>query len=74
MEASSLIKMANQIGTFFESMPNHQQALEDIATHLKRFWAPKMRKIIIDSIDQKQDAEMMDIVREAINTHRDLLA
>jgi formate dehydrogenase subunit delta len=73
MEASSLIKMANQIGTFFESMPNHQQALEDIATHLKRFWAPKMRKIIVDCIDQKQDAEMMDIVREAINTHRDRL-
>lgn len=74
MEASSLIKMANQIGTFFESMPDHQQAVEDIATHLKRFWAPKMRKIIVDSIDQKQDAEMMDIVREAILTHRDLLA
>ena len=74
MEASSLIKMANQIGTFFESMPDHQQAVEDIATHLKRFWAPKMRKIIVDSIDQKQDAEMMGIVREAILTHRDLLA
>ena len=73
MEASSLIKMANQIGTFFESMPDHQQAVEDIATHLKRFWAPKMRKIIVDSIDQKQDVEMMPIVREAITTHRDLL-
>lgn len=74
MEASNLIKMANQIGMFFESMPNHQQAVEDIATHLKRFWAPKMRKTILESIDNKQDGDMMDIVREALLTHRDMLA
>ncbi len=74
MEASNLIKMANQIGMFFESMPDHQQAVEDIATHLKRFWAPKMRKTILESIDNKQDGDMMDIVREALLTHRDMLA
>ena len=34
------------------------------------FWAPPMRKAIIASIDNKQDAEMLAIVREAIVTHR----
>ncbi len=70
MDANNLINMANKIGTFFESMPDQQQALEDIAGHIKRFWAPPMRKAIIASIDNKQDAEMLAIVREALVTHR----
>lgn len=74
MDANNLIKMANKIGTFFESMPNRQQAIQDIAMHLKRFWDPRMRRAILKSLDDKQDAAMTDIVREAINTHRDLLA
>jgi formate dehydrogenase subunit delta len=74
MDANNLIKMANKIGVFFESMPNRAQAIEDIAMHLKRFWDPRMRRAILKSMDDKQDAAMTDIVREAINTHRDLLA
>lgn len=74
MDVNNLIKMANKIGTFFESMPNRQQAIEDIAMHLKRFWDPRMRRAILKTMDDKQDAAMSDIVREAINTHRDLLA
>ena len=70
MDANNLINMANKIGTFFESMPDQKPALEDIAGHIKRFWAPPMRKAIIASIDNKQDAEMLAIVREALITHR----
>jgi len=70
MDANNLINMANKIGTFFESMPDQKKALEDIAGHIKRFWAPPMRKAIIASIDNKQDAEMLAIVREALITHR----
>ncbi|MGB4345189.1 MAG: formate dehydrogenase subunit delta [Burkholderiaceae bacterium] len=74
MDVNNLIKMANQIGTFFDSMPDRAQAIEDIATHIKRFWEPRMRRAILESIDLKQDGAMSDIVREAINTHRSLLA
>lgn len=74
MDANNLIRMANKIGVFFESMPNRAQAIEDIASHLKRFWDPRMRRAILKIIDDKQDAAMTDIVREAINTHRTLLA
>lgn len=74
MDANNLIRMANKIGVFFESMPNRAQAVEDIASHLKRFWDPRMRRAILKLIDDKQDEAMTDIVREAINTHRALLA
>ena len=43
MNSSNLIRMANQIGTFFESQPDRNEALEGLAQHLQRFWEPRMR-------------------------------
>ena len=74
MDVNNLIRMANQIGEFFESMPDRAQALEDIASHIKRFWEPRMRRAILEVLDQKNTEEFSDIVREAITSHRKLLA
>ena len=74
MDSQHLIKMANQIGQFFESMPNRAEAEKDIATHLKRFWDPRMRRVIVASLDTDDAASMSAIVREALTTHRQLLA
>jgi formate dehydrogenase subunit delta len=74
MDSQQLIKMANQIGQFFESMPNREVAEKDIATHLKRFWDPRMRRVIVASLDTDDAASMSAIVREALTTHRQLLA
>ena len=74
MDSQNLIKMANQIGQFFESMPNRAQAEKDIASHLKRFWDPRMRRVIVASLDSDEAASMSPIVRDAISTHRQLLA
>ena len=51
METQQLVKMANQIGDFFEGMPDREQAKADIANHLKKFWDPRMRKTIVQKID-----------------------
>ena len=74
MDVDNLIRMANQIGEFFESVPDRTQAMEDIATHIKRFWEPRMRRAILESIDQKNAHDLSEIVREAIASHRQLLA
>ena len=74
MDSQQLIKMANQIGQFFESMPNREVAEKDIATHLKRFWDPRMRRVIVASLDTDDADSMSVIVREALTTHRQLLA
>ena len=74
MDVDNLIRMANQIGEFFESVPDRTQAMEDIATHIKRFWEPRMRRAILESIDQKNANDLSEIVREAIASHRQLLA
>ena len=40
-----LIRMANQIALAFRIEP-HDQAVADVATHIKSFWTPKMRRDI----------------------------
>lgn len=41
-----LARMANQIGDFYAAMPE-KEAAESVATHLKRFWTPKMIRELI---------------------------
>jgi formate dehydrogenase subunit delta len=58
--------MANQIGQFFESEPDQEQAVKDIASHLKRFWDPRMRKAIIDYAVKGGDG-LKPLVLQAVN-------
>ena len=73
MEIQNLVKMANQIGAFFESMPDREQAKADIATHIKKFWEPRMRKTILQKMDGGEAGDLNPMVREAIDAHRGLL-
>jgi formate dehydrogenase subunit delta len=73
METQQLVKMANQIGAFFEDMPDREQAKADIANHLKKFWEPRMRKTIVQKMDGGEANELSPVVREAIDAHRGLL-
>lgn len=66
----TLVTMANQIGAFFETMPDRQQALLDIAEHLKRFWEPRMRRALMDHIEQQDGAGLTEIVRTALRVNR----
>ena len=69
----NLIRMANQIGTFFESMPDRAEALEGIATHLKKFWDPRMRTAFLTQVDGPHQQEISPIVRSAVQAHRALI-
>ncbi len=73
MNVQHLVKMANQIGSFFENEPDRQQAVQDIASHIKRFWDPRMRKAIIGHLENGGEG-LKAIVSEAISSNRQLLA
>ncbi|MGO4763033.1 formate dehydrogenase subunit delta [Cupriavidus sp. 2KB_3] len=74
MHIDNLIKMANQIGSFFEAMPDRDEALADIASHLKRFWEPRMRRALLAHVDATKGGEGLDpIVQAAVAKHRDKL-
>ena len=48
--ADKLVYMANQIGAFFESQ-GHDKAVPGIADHIKKFWDPRMLRMIFAHLD-----------------------
>ena len=72
-----LIRRANRIGEFFAAMPDRDQAQLDIADHIRKFWEPRMRRALLDWLDDAAPAtaheQLKDIVRQAVQRHRDML-
>ena len=73
MDMQNLIHMANQIGDFFETVPDHDESLLGIAGHIHNFWAPRMRTQLLDYVDTEQGRTLKPIVLEAIRAHRSIL-
>jgi formate dehydrogenase subunit delta len=65
MNIERLVRMANDIGNFFKSEPEHAVAVDGVASHIKRFWDPRMRKEIVAYVDGG-GSDLMDLVREAV--------
>jgi len=51
MDQDLMIHMANQIALFFASYPT-EDAVAGVADHLKKFWAPRMRRQITEYVAQ----------------------
>ena len=69
MQTEKLIKMANQIGDFFEAEPNQSQAQKEIAQHLNRFWTKDMRNQIAAHVNSAAGTGLHTQVIEAISKH-----
>jgi len=70
MHVENLIKMANQIGEFFASFPDRDEALDGVATHIKKFWEPRMRRELLAHVDSVGYGEFNPTTAEALRTHR----
>lgn len=64
MQPDKLIRMANQIATFFATQPGSDQA-ERVATHLKDFWGPDMRRDLKEKAAE-DDSDLSPLAREAL--------
>lgn len=65
MKPAKLIRMANQIGGFFAAMPDREQAIADVASHIRLTWEPRMIRALQDHVAAAGDGELADIVRAA---------
>lgn len=65
MNKHNLVKMANNIGAFFNAEPDRNLAVAGIEQHLKRFWEPRMRDEIVSYL-QQGGSELMDVVAQAV--------
>jgi formate dehydrogenase subunit delta len=66
MKIERLIKMANDIGDFFNAESNKEIAAEGIKKHILRSWDPRMRREIIAYCHQDGTA-LSDLVRTAVS-------
>lgn len=65
MSAASLVKMANDIGDYFASEPDHAAAVAAIATHIRRYWDPRMRRQIVAHLHGSGDG-LSELARTAV--------
>ncbi|WP_152223235.1 formate dehydrogenase subunit delta [Pseudomonas sp. SCB32] len=66
MNTDNLIKMANQIGQYFASEPDRQQAVRGVQQHLQSFWTPAMRRDLKAWHEQHPDGDLNLLVRAAL--------
>jgi formate dehydrogenase subunit delta len=68
MNIDLLIKMANEIGDFFNGAEVHdtQAAARDVANHIKRYWEPRMRAQMLKYYEERQGAGLTDLAKNAV--------
>ncbi len=64
--AEHLMQMANDIGNFFRSEPEHKEAVAGIANHIAKFWTPRMRQKLLTHVKEHGDAGLDELPREAL--------
>jgi formate dehydrogenase subunit delta len=68
MSPEKLAYMANQIGQFFASQTG-DKAVDGIADHIRQFWDPRMRRTIVEHLDDAA-THLDPLVREAVERFR----
>ncbi|MBB1249764.1 formate dehydrogenase subunit delta [Rhizobium sp. G21] len=63
MQPDKLVRMANQIATFFLSQPEAERA-PGVAAHINKFWEPRMRRAFLDHVDDGGEG-LLPLVIEA---------
>jgi formate dehydrogenase subunit delta len=66
MKIEALIKMANEISYFFEGEAGHEGAPGAVATHLRRYWEPRMRKDILAYYDSRGGEGLDEVALKAV--------
>jgi formate dehydrogenase subunit delta len=65
MNTGHLVTMANEIAAFFAAEPDRNVAAEQVANHLRRFWAPQMRDEIRRHA-QSGGAGLSDLAKQGV--------
>jgi formate dehydrogenase subunit delta len=52
--SSQLIQMANDIGNFFRSQPQREDAIAGIANHIASFWTKRMREKLMALLERDE--------------------
>ena len=73
MNPDHLVHMANSIGDFFAALPDADEARSGIATHIRKFWDPRMRRQLFEHIDRNGGSGLQPLVLQSLQRHRESL-
>jgi formate dehydrogenase subunit delta len=63
MKPDDMVRMANQIATFFASYP-HDEAVDGVTVHIRDYWEPRMKRQLAHHIQAGGDG-LQPVVLEA---------
>ena len=66
MNIDHMIKMANEISSFWQGEVGEAAAATEVATHLKRYWEPRMRAQMITYYEERHGAGLNDVALKAV--------
>jgi formate dehydrogenase subunit delta len=64
--AAHLVKMANDIGRYFRTEPQREDAVAGISNHIAKYWTPRMREKITAHMQAGGESDLDDLPREAL--------
>jgi formate dehydrogenase subunit delta len=71
MDPTKLVKMANAIADFFDADPDAEAAHAAIASHIERFWDPRMRRDLLRWIDEHDGEGLKPSAADAVRARRE---
>lgn len=71
MVEAKIIRMANQIATYFDSRPEAERAV-GIAAHINDFWEPRMRTQLIELLARKSGVFKKEVVASGLHIKKPL--
>jgi formate dehydrogenase subunit delta len=70
----TLVRLANRIGDFFVAFPDRDEAIEGVASHIRKFWEPRMRRQLYAYLDgPRAGSGLSELVLAAVASRRALL-
>jgi formate dehydrogenase subunit delta len=66
MNTDLMIKMLNEISAFFDSEEDKSQAAQDVKSHIRRYWEPRMRAQLLEYFKERQGVGLSDLALKAV--------
>lgn len=73
MDTNNLVHMANRIADFFDAMPDRAEALDGVAHHIRRYWEPRMRRLLLAAADAGTLGDARPLLLETLGQRRALI-
>lgn len=70
MDAERIVDLANRIGDFFQAYPDRQEAMDGVATHIRRYWEPRMRQQLLAAVDAGAATGLSDLLTATVKERR----